>query len=311
VFPYPRVGIQQIYTLDDPVYDAVQEGHVSADFTDIIIRPQPVTVFGDYVDELIPSQPVPQEDPVVLQWRCNYVAMREQKAAGATMSKTSITSNAADIERKYHTLRQQRDCLHAQIRRRLFRPLLGDAAVSSRPVPWHIVGGSSNAICYPVRISGIHGDASERDIFALLAQIFDIRSHEIVLFASYAEVDTTRSVELGLRFCEDAFHICLGLHGTSVDDRFLEVQYLRAMSMKVQAVSYPLTLKPEQYRSPKNRFHRMIAINAIPGLDRLTADHAWELERDFGKWMVETRFCSTETLDIWKQEMRMPMQSSK
>jgi hypothetical protein len=78
---------------------------------------------------------------------------------------------------------------------------LGDAAVSSRPVPWHIVGGSSNAICYPVRISSIHGDASERDIFALLAQIFDIRSHEIVLFASYTEVDMMRSVELGLRFC--------------------------------------------------------------------------------------------------------------
>jgi hypothetical protein len=305
--------INQIYVYDDPVYDAVQKKkqreESSVNITDQ--RP-PHDLFNDYASQLVAIERQQDADHELVEWRCRYVVWKESEENNDTpMTTEEVELRAKQLQRTVKQLEMQRERLRGQIMRRLFKPFKGDAVISERAVPWLITGGRSTDICYPIRIGGIHGDASDESIFTMLNHVLDILSHEVVIFSSYREVDTSSTVELGMRYCEDALHIRAYLHGVEVDDRLLEVQFLHAMSGQVQALAYPLNPTAEERRTPLERLIRAVSLNSFPGLAPQLATAAYHLERDLSSEMIEKgQITSTELAQV-KSTHRKPMQNGK
>jgi len=59
-----------------------------------------------------------------------------------------------------------------------------------------------------------------------------IRKVDILLVSAYREVDTTTTVDMGLRHAEDALWLELLLNGVKVDERFLDVYRITAILSK-------------------------------------------------------------------------------
>jgi hypothetical protein len=269
-------------------------------------------IFRDYASELTALERNPDTDLKHLEWRCRNVVLQAiSSGEEEPMSMQEIDGHVDDMTDRVNKLISQRTCLKEQIARRLFKPFGGDAAVSREPTPWRISGSGSTDVCYPVRISGLHGDIAVDHFAAMLHQTLDILPHEIVLYSTFNEVDTTRTIELGLRYCEDAFHIRVLLHGVEVDDRLLEVQFLHWISNKVHALSYPLHPTPSETRRPKLRLLRAIALNAVPSLDGNLAMSIYRLERDITSWILSKELATNHKVELLKMQQRRPLQNGK
>jgi hypothetical protein len=294
------------------VYKAVQEKKRS-EGNPMENRHHPQELFKDYASELVSQERRQDSDHKLIQWRCRYVVWKEWEASNGDtkMAEEEVDLRAQMLERRVTRLENQRERLHEQISKQLFKLFKGDAVISERVIPWLIPGGSSSDICYPVRIAGIHGDAEDVSIFAMLNQALDILPHEVVVFSMNKEVDTTTTIELGLRYCEDALHVRACLHGVEVDDRLLEVQFLNAMSNQVNALHYPLNPTVKEIRTMNERLLHTISINSVPGLSHTLATQAYNLERDLASEMLENDLITSESLARIKNAERKSLQEGK
>lgn len=306
--------VNQVCVYDDPVYNAVQEQkRREGNSVDIADQCPSYELFNDYASELVAREKRQDADHKLIKWRCRYVVWKEWETSNSDteMTEGEVDLRAQAIKHNVTQLENQCECLREQISKRLFKPFKGDAVVSERVIPWLIPGGLSSDICYPVRIAGIHGDAQDESIFGMLNQVLDILPHEVVIYSMNSEVDTTTTIELGLRYCEDALHLQVLLHGVEVDERLLEVQFLYAMSHQVKALSYPINPTTKEKRSMNERLLRAISINLFPGISYALAAQAYDLERDLSSEMLEKCLITSQELAGFKNYHRKPLQGGK
>jgi hypothetical protein len=131
------------------------------------------------------------------------------------------------LEHRIERLKSQRINLQAQIERRLFKPIKGDNLRANFVVPWQPLDAS--AFVWPLRIAGLHGSTSIGLFLSMLSTRYSVYLNNILLICSYQELDLSRTVDLGLRYAEDALWLWVVLHGSRVDDHLLEVYPLKAL----------------------------------------------------------------------------------
>jgi hypothetical protein len=141
------------------------------------------------------------------------------------------------------SLVKQRQLLKDQRSRSLWTPKFNTRI--RRLVQWRVP--NSNLVCYPIRICNLHGSASCAAIFNVLQDIAQIS--DIVVFSFYDEVDTTLTLDIGLRYVEDALSMWALLHGVIVDQRPLDVYPIETILGKGQ---FPVTEYPG-HRPPFDR----------------------------------------------------------
>ncbi|KAG8834111.1 hypothetical protein FRC17_009543 [Serendipita sp. 399] len=221
-------------------------------------------LFTDYIDQLAKFQNCIEEKPF---WA--LVKMQAEQTVNATITVNSVK-----------TIRTNCSLLQEHLQQQFFWPVLGDHTVAPWLVPWHVTDGSSCDICYPIHLSGVHGDVQTTTVLAMLESTLGIPQHFIVILSSLQEVDTTWSFELGLWYCEDALLISLLLHGVEVDKRLLEVQFLYAMSKKVNVIMLP---EDATLRSPQERLKQIWALLHQPGIDPNLTGYTYQLWSDILK----------------------------
>jgi hypothetical protein len=123
-------------------------------------------------------------------------------------------------------LLQQRHALQDQIKRRLFNPIRGAELRSNILVLWEIPH-SNHVLCWPVRVANLDGSTRAEDVLSIILQL--LPTADIIAFAFYSEVDTTNTLDIGMRCAEDALFLWLCLHGVMLGDRFLEVYPITCM----------------------------------------------------------------------------------
>jgi hypothetical protein len=133
----------------------------------------------------------------------------------------------------------------------------------------------------------------------------------VVIFSSYWEVDTTRTVEFGMRFCEDALYIRALLHGVKADGQLLDVQFLSSMSGKVHAIKCPSKITEDEKCQPLDRLARIVALLATPGLTTELTTDAYRLERNLTTFILQTHIASDSEVWELKSTERSPLQCGK
>jgi len=188
-------------------------------------------------------------------------------------------------------LHQQRMQVGMQVQRNLFHPIKGNSsggALSSEYViPWQ-ASSQRDSTVWPLRIAQLHGDVQAEALLDMLCDEFEMEKSDIVLVCSYTELDSTCTVDLGLRYSEDAMWIWCLLHGVQVDDRYLNVYPLGSMRGTVMGIDVgPITLRKMasrlysldaiQFHKPlwpqNGRFQEMVLIwkDAIAGSPEMAA----------------------------------------
>jgi hypothetical protein len=115
---------------------------------------------------------------------------------------------------------RQRHTLQNQISRRLFNPIRGAELCSDVLTLWEIPH-SNRVLCWPVRVANLDGSTRAEDVLSTILQL--LPTADIIVFAFYSEVDTTNTLDVGMRCAEDALFLWLCLHGVMLGDRILEV----------------------------------------------------------------------------------------
>jgi hypothetical protein len=271
-----------------------------------------LATFTRYEDELAKMKGRDARELQSFHWRGEYVVLME-KAHGrlADRSHAELRELATQIASQAEILRTQRESLERYNHRKLFKAARGDDKLCPEAMAWHIEGGDSNAICYPIRISGLHGDVTTDHVFHVLHRLLCIHYHEVVIFSSYLEVDTTRTVEFGMRFCEDALYIRGLLHAVKADGRFIDVQFLSSMSGKIHAVKCPPTIPENETRDPMERLARVVALLATPGLTSELTTDAYRLERNLTAFILQSGIASDGEIWELKSTERSPLQPGK
>jgi hypothetical protein len=123
-------------------------------------------------------------------------------------------------------LLQQRRALQNQIKRRLFNPIRGTELRSDVLMPWEIPN-SNRVLCWPVRVANLDGGTRTEDVLSIISQL--LPTADVIAFAFYSEVDTTNTLDVGMRCAEDALFLWLCLHGVMLGDRILEVYPITCM----------------------------------------------------------------------------------
>jgi hypothetical protein len=299
---------------DDPVHDAFQEhqrlrGHPGDSMFERLTN---LATFTRYEEELARMKGRDARELESLRWRGEYVVLMEKAHGGlGNRSDAELRDLATKIASQAETLQTQRKLLDRYNGRKLFKAARGDNKVCPEAIAWHIEGGDSHAICYPIRISGLHGDVTSDHVFHILHRLLRIHYHEVVIFSSYLEVDTTRTVELGMRFCEDALYIRGLLHGVKADGRFLDIQFLSSMSGKVHAVKCPPKIPENETRDLLERLARIVALLATPGLTSELTTDAYRLERNLTSIIMEMGIATNQELWELKSTERSPLQRGK
>jgi hypothetical protein len=119
----------------------------------------------------------------------------------------------------------QRDAVDLWADRRLFHSLYGPEASSRGIVAWSSPE-LSNGPVWCIRIGRLHDRASLNTVLDMLRVHCEILRNDVHLGETYLELDLTRTVDLGLRYPEDALWIWLTLHGVRVDECCIEVHPL-------------------------------------------------------------------------------------
>jgi hypothetical protein len=301
---------QQFRITDDPVVNIWNEIRPPPKKTTAPTRP-----YRDYVNEMVSFET--RRDIGVyaglFDADCTYSIEREQEAAvindGEPMTDTRKLEHVAEMKSLFHDLETQRDIMHRQMERRIFKRARGDATISRQPVAWHLPKGSAKDICYPVRVSGIHGDVSLHDFLSMLCEVLEIFPTDIVLMSDYSELDGTISIELGLRYCEDTLALVTMLNGVKSDDRYIEVQFLHAMVGGVSVFPYPLDPKtlPRGYRTLLTRLKRVVALTRYPCSPSEVTNTAFLLESQLARKILEGRLATMEEVQgIRRHSRRTP-----
>jgi hypothetical protein len=134
----------------------------------------------------------------------------------------------ASFECARELLKAQRVELQCQRDRRLFDPIKGTDLISDSVVPWK-PWSALEIIVWPLRIACLHGDTSMTAFLLMLSQRYSIDLEDVLLVSSYAELDQSLTVDLGLRYAEDALWLWVVLQGAIVDGRLLDVYPLNAL----------------------------------------------------------------------------------
>jgi hypothetical protein len=156
-------------------------------------------------------------------------------------------------------LHQQCMQVDMQVQHNLFRPIRGnrngDTLRSEYVIPWQALS-HRDSIVWPLRIAQLHGDVQVEALLDVLCNQVEMKKSDIILFCSYTELDSTRTVDLGLWYSEDAIWIWCLLHGVQVDDHYLNVYPLGSMKGSVTAID----IGPIPLREMTSRLHCLDAI---------------------------------------------------
>ena len=134
-------------------------------------------------------------------------------------------------------LLEQRRQLELEVNRRLFFPIRENLR-SDAVLPWS-VPGTVGGLVWPVRIANLYGETRYESVVDMLVNACHIRAVDILLLCPYLEVDTTLTLDIGLRYFEDAMWVWSMLHGVMVDERCLEVYPL--LSMKGRTIIHDVS----------------------------------------------------------------------
>jgi hypothetical protein len=119
----------------------------------------------------------------------------------------------------------QHDAVDLWADRCLFHSFYGPDASSPGIVAWNFPE-LSNGPVWCIRISRLHDRASLSTVLDMLKDHCAVLPGDVDLGETYLELDLTRTVDLGLRYPEDALRIWLTLHGVRVNDCCIEVHPL-------------------------------------------------------------------------------------
>lgn len=301
------ISEEQLFLLDNSV-TKVARNYYNDNKKPFSKRPAPI--LDDYVSEF--ADPQERHDAgsywedIIIQ--CEQATRRMQAASLGTdrpMSDQERLIASGNMERTIRLLEEQRAQLHQQMRIRVFRPVAGDHLISPRPVPWRITGGKAGDVCYPVRISGIHTDATVETIFAMLLGLkFITTVHDVIIFAIYTEVDGSQTIDLGLRHCEDVYLIFAALHGVEVDGKLLEVEFIYAIPGKANVVQCPNPI--ESLRALKDRFKRIVPFPTYPALSEELRQHAFSLEGEIKTRLLQENEASEAEIQRLRLYGRQP-----
>jgi len=301
----------QIYVFDDPVYDVIYAQGVVAGINATYVLTEEYKDWGaatDYSEELELIKSRQTSNTRRVERACRYIFHHGVSHGRLSpMAEEDLEAKAQRMEEDVKQLAVQRSVLSARVSTRLFKAARGNEAISPIAFPWHIPRGSSDCICYPVRFSRLDGDVSPSHLLAMLGHVLDIAQHDVVVYASYKEIDYTRTIDLGFRYCEDALYCRAILHGVEVDDRLLEVTFLRYMSRDIHAIPFPLELSKAPTRSPHQRLQTIVSLVALPGLDDYLITDAYKLEQELTRWIKEAGLLSLEEIQEIKDQERTPM----
>jgi hypothetical protein len=149
----------------------------------------------------------------------------------------------------------QRDAVDLRASRRLFHPFYGPDAYSPNIVVWSSPEPSNGPV-WCIRISRLHDQATLATVLDMLKDHCAILPDDVDLRETYQELDLTRTVDLGLRYPEDALWIWHTLHGVHVDDGCIEVHPLSKLHKPIRTSP----VKPTSKRSLEERLKRAHAI---------------------------------------------------
>ena len=314
LMPESRISDQQLCIFEDPVYDEFTnfislEGGLLDEWASTSHNLDSPT---DYARELAILLSRRRMADKFLSYACTNVVLQDIAAGElGLMTPAEREEYAGIIKQMIITLKMQRSRLAQQIQRRIFKSARHDDLVCQQAVPWHITDGPSDAICYPVRFSGLHGDVPSANFFAMLKRVLGVYHHEVILFASYREVDTTQTIDIAFRYCEDAMFALSTFHGVEIDDRLVEVQFIRAIVGQVHAVASPLDIPEDERRPPLARLQRIVALLAQPSIARNLLNDAYQLERDITNWILSNSINTKEEVMEIKMTERRPIQLGK
>jgi len=309
--PLHRAGTLQLHVFDDSVYEAIrslaQLDHHTA-LSELQTKGGNLGIPTDYSEELRILERRQAATLEFTKFRCNYIVHRSAASGDSSLlSKDEQEKREAILLKRATALMEQRYAVAFYSQMRLFRSVRGDDVISEVAFPWHIPGGGSTCVCYPVRFSRLHGDVRPEHLLAMLGAVMDILPYDIVVYTNFWEVDSTQTIELGFRYCEDALY-CRGLlHGVLVDDRYLEVNFLRYMSKLIHAVPYPINPPSTMHRSPNQRLQSVVSICAIPGIPTSLLDDAYTFERQLTTWFEQEHQLTPLEISLIKQEERLPL----
>lgn len=309
--PSHQANTLQLHVFDDLIYEAIrhlsQLEHETA-LSELQRIGGELSIPTDYSQEIAILERRQTIKLREISWRCNYILFRDIASGRIDpLPPAKIEERELEMANQILCLIAQRMIVDSRVQMRLFKSARGDDAISQVAFPWHIPDGGSECICYPVRFGMLHGDVLPEHLLAMLGQILDIRHYDVVVYASYQEIDSTQTIELGFRYCEDALYCRALLHGVLADDRYLEVNFLRYMTMEINAVSYPLEGLTTLHRTPKQRLQSVISICAVPGIPAKLLDDAYTLERQLTTWVQEKGHLTLDAVNDLKKEERMPM----
>jgi hypothetical protein len=132
------------------------------------------------------------------------------------------------IDEMKHDLMVQCSDLEMQIQRRVFRLVKGNDLRAKLVVPWQ-PSSLDKSVVWPLRIAHLHGEVTLSTLLSILHERFFVPPQNVLVLCSYQELDTSRTIDLGLRYCEDALWLWCLLHGANADNHLLEVYPLKSM----------------------------------------------------------------------------------
>jgi hypothetical protein len=234
----------------DPDYEWLPPEDISMEnLTSEVMVPQGVQVetFGTFEDQFTQL-----EDALDQAIQNNPVPMDESSLLDAQITRFNM----------------QRVELQMRVSRRLFKPIKGIHLQANSVTPWQL-SKSANIYVWPLRFAGLHGDASQEILLRTLSRQYQVRLEDIIVIIAYQELDCSQTIDIGLRYAEDALWLWCLLHGTVADDRHIEVYPLKGL----YGIGKALELPTASYRPGRDRAQRLRAL--------LTLQELWPKNGDF------------------------------
>lgn len=168
------------------------------------------------------------------------------------MSETSPISD----ENWINQIEDQRRSLSSYISKRFFYHRYERGYRSTKVLRWdyYCADGGQYIKCFPVRIANIPG--SETPIPILLAVLETSGVQDFVAISIYSEADTSTTINVGLRYPEDALMVWSTIHGIQCGDRLLEVYPVKAVLGGSAVTSRP-------FSRTRGYFERMQVVAAV------------------------------------------------
>jgi hypothetical protein len=182
------------------------------------------------------------------------------------------------VDEMKRDLMVQRANLEMQIKRRIFGPVKGNDLRAKSVMPWQ-PSSTSEAIVWPLRIAGLHGEATPSTLLSALHEHFSVPPRNVLVYCSYQELDTSRTIDIGLRYCEDALWLWCLLHGANADNRLLEVYPLTSMRGRGIMLDASLLSSSGIDDQRENRIDDLLSLRELGPLNGSFAEQLEHMER--------------------------------